>query len=86
MTVVLARPQGARQAIRDAARLGEVVLRADRKFNGVEVFSAERELPEDAATEWIERHRENELVDITVVESRDGASHWIAVVLTYWQS
>ena len=86
MTVVLARPQSVRHAIREAARLGEMVLRADSKINGIQVFSAERELPEDAATAWIEEHPENGIVDIIVVQSRDGTSHWIAVVISYWQS
>ncbi len=80
---VIARPDDASHALREAARSGQVELRRDHRFGGVKVFSATspddaEPLGDDAAT-WIEEHAELELVDITVARSPGCVS----IVITY---
>lgn len=85
--VAIARIESASQAVREATRLGQVQLRADRRFDGIKVFcataQAQRERLGEAATTWLEQHCEKELVDITVTQSMDAEHHCVAIVITY---
>ena len=71
--VAIPRRETAAHVVREALRHGEVVFRRG-PFNGVKIFGP---TPQDAA-EWIDKHPELELVDITAGE--------LAIVITYWQS
>ncbi len=80
---VIARPDSASQAVREAARRGQLELRRDHRFDGVKVFSAtslaDPRALDDVAAAWIDQHAERELVDITVVQSTGCMS----MVITY---
>jgi len=71
--VAVPRRPNASHVVREAVRQGEVVLRRDRRFNGVKISCTAEQ-----AIEWLDQHDELEIVDINA-----GA---IAVVITYWQS
>jgi hypothetical protein len=64
-------------------------LRSDRRFNGVNVFSAtgggHRDTIGELAIAWIDQHPELELVDITFTQSISASLHCVVIVITYWQ-
>jgi hypothetical protein len=59
-----------------------------KRFNGVKVFSAtmveQRQRLGDMVTDWIAKHPDCEIVDMTVTQSSDSAFHCIAICVWYW--
>jgi len=58
-----------------------------RQFNGVKVFSAtlarNREELGEKVTDWLQKHRNCEIVDMRVVQSSDREFHCISIILLY---
>ena len=73
MGVAVPRRSTASHVVHEALLRGELVLRSDRRFNGVKTFCTA-----EAAIAWIDQHDEVEIVDIS--------AGTLAIVIAYWQS
>lgn len=62
---------------------------ADRRFNGVKVFSAtmfgDRERLGDTVTAWLAERPELEVTQMVVTQSSDEAFHCVAITVFYWE-
>jgi len=69
--------------------VGEVVLHAGRRFNGVKVFSAtmfaDRERLGESITAWLAARPELKVTQMVVTQSSDAAFHCIAITVFYWE-
>ncbi|MCX5746335.1 MAG: hypothetical protein NT062_27985 [Proteobacteria bacterium] len=73
----------------EATEARRLVLRPDKQFNGVKVFSAtlfaDRERLGEKVTEWITNHPKKELTEIIVTQSSDAAFHCIALSVFFYE-
>jgi hypothetical protein len=65
------------------------VLHAERRFNGVKVFSAtmfaDRERLGDAVTAWLAARPHVKVTQMVVTQSSDAAFHCVAITVFYWE-
>jgi len=75
--------------MRSPEHAGEVVVRTDRQFNGVKVFSAtmfaERERLGESVTAWLDARPHLKVTQMVVTQSSDAAFHCIAITVFYWE-
>jgi hypothetical protein len=68
---------------------GGVLLHAERRFNGVKVFSAtmfaDRERLGDSVTAWLAARPDVKVTQMVVTQSSDAAFHCVAITVFYWE-
>jgi hypothetical protein len=70
-----------------ANQSGQLILRTDKIFNGVKVFSAtmvaDRDQLGEKVTAWINANSARVVTDLMVTQSSDEAFHCIAITVFY---
>jgi len=75
--------------LQTSSAVGQVSIGANRKFNGVKVFSAtmvaDRDQLGEKITAWIHAHPQLRITDFIVTQSSDEAFHCLAITVFFWE-